>query len=216
MSVGPRGQRDEHKQGKRDAIVKAARALFERSPRMDATVAEVAERAGVAKGTVFLYFTSREAIELAVLEGELRDWLVGLDGDLEQGGAWTIERASATLVGSVVLRKLMLRLLARLESAIEHRVPEESSHALARWMAERFTATGARLEARLPTQLSRGEGARFLLRFRALATGLWVMSDRGASVTRALTEPALSSARVDFERELDGALSALLRGMIPR
>ena len=216
MSVGPRGQRDEHKQGKRDAIVKAARSLFERSPRLDATVAEVAERAGVAKGTVFLYFSSREAIELAVLEGELREWLDALDGELDQGGAWSVERAAAAMVGSVVLRKLMLRLLARLESAIEHRVSEEGSRALVRWTVGRFAATGARLEARLPGQLQRGEGSRFLLRFRALSTGLWVMSDRGASVARALADPSLSSIRVDFERELEVSLAALLRGMTAR
>jgi AcrR family transcriptional regulator len=213
MSVVSRGQRDEHKHGKREAIVKAARSLFDRSPRLDATVAEVAERAGVAKGTVFLYFSSREAIELAVLEGELRDWLDALDGELDAEGAWSVERATSAMVGSVVLRKLMLRLLARLESAIEHRVSDEASRGLVRWTADRFASTGAKLEGRLPGQLRSGEGSRFLLRFRALATGLWALSDRGASVTRALTDPSLSSLRVDFERELEASLAALLRGM---
>ena len=47
---------------RRDDILKAARAVFKQSGYEKAHVEEIARRAGVAKGTVYLYFPSKWAI----------------------------------------------------------------------------------------------------------------------------------------------------------
>ncbi len=217
MALKQRARRDEDKQLRREAIVKAARALLERSPRLDTTVAEVAERAGVAKGTIFLYFATREAIELAVLQGELEDWFDAMDRELavDGGGKWTAARVTQLLVSSVLLRKLMIRLLGRLEATLEHNVPVEVVEAFKRWLLGRVVTTGRRLEERLPI-LARDGGSRFVLQFRALITGLWMMSDASPTVAKLLADPEMAPLRVDFERELEAALGALLRGLSER
>jgi AcrR family transcriptional regulator len=50
------------------SILDAAERLLVRSPAKLASVAEVAEEAGLAKGTVYLYFASKEALLLALYE----------------------------------------------------------------------------------------------------------------------------------------------------
>jgi AcrR family transcriptional regulator len=47
---------------RREDILKAARAMFKHSGYEKARVAEIAQRAGVAKGTVYLYFESKQAM----------------------------------------------------------------------------------------------------------------------------------------------------------
>ena len=47
---------------RREDILKAAREVFKQDGYGKAHVAEIAERAGVAKGTVYLYFQSKQAI----------------------------------------------------------------------------------------------------------------------------------------------------------
>jgi AcrR family transcriptional regulator len=58
----------EDKQERADAILDAAERLLLRSPERVANVAEVADEAGLAKGTVYLYFPSKEELLLAVHE----------------------------------------------------------------------------------------------------------------------------------------------------
>jgi AcrR family transcriptional regulator len=57
---------------KRCAILDAARAIFSRKGYSDAAVEDVAEEARVAKGTVYLYFKSKEELYLAALVSDVR------------------------------------------------------------------------------------------------------------------------------------------------
>jgi AcrR family transcriptional regulator len=57
---------------KRAAILDAARAVFSRKGYSDAAVEDVAEEAHIAKGTLYLYFKSKEELYLAALASDLR------------------------------------------------------------------------------------------------------------------------------------------------
>jgi len=46
----------------RDVLVRAAREVFEKHGRLDARVADIADAAGVAHGSFYTYFDSKEAI----------------------------------------------------------------------------------------------------------------------------------------------------------
>ena len=56
---------------KREAILRAATCVFARNGYFNSKVADIASAAGVADGTVYLYFKSKEEIFGAVLEGHL-------------------------------------------------------------------------------------------------------------------------------------------------
>ena len=66
MVVIHRAVQAEDKAARRAAILAAAEQLIGRNPESFASVAEVAEAAGLAKGTVYLYFRTKEEIVLAV------------------------------------------------------------------------------------------------------------------------------------------------------
>lgn len=53
----------------RASLVKAARALFEKSGYLDTNVGDIARRARVAHGTFYTYFSSKEEIFSEVVEG---------------------------------------------------------------------------------------------------------------------------------------------------
>jgi outer membrane protein TolC/AcrR family transcriptional regulator len=58
---------------KRACILAAARRVFSRKSYAETAVEDVAEEAQVAKGTLYLYFKSKEQLYLAVLAGDLRE-----------------------------------------------------------------------------------------------------------------------------------------------
>lgn len=65
--MGTRARREREKEERRQSILKAARSAFFEEGFHRATVDTVAERAEVSKGTVYLYFDSKETLLAALL-----------------------------------------------------------------------------------------------------------------------------------------------------
>src|SRR5579872_5260606 len=61
--------------GKRDAILRAAIDVFAERGFFNAQVADVARAAGVAAGTVYLYFTSKDDLLVSIFERSMREGL---------------------------------------------------------------------------------------------------------------------------------------------
>src|SRR5258708_18265296 len=68
-----RARAPEEKSERRAAIVRAAEALARRDPACTCSVEQLAREAGLAKGTVYLYFRSREEMLLAVHEKQTHE-----------------------------------------------------------------------------------------------------------------------------------------------
>src|SRR5437763_3510346 len=60
---------------KRDAILRAATDVFAERGFFNAQVADVARAAGVAAGTVYLYFRSKDDLLVSIFERTMRDGL---------------------------------------------------------------------------------------------------------------------------------------------
>src|SRR5437762_14088944 len=60
---------------KRDAILRAATDVFAGSGYFNAQVADVARAAGVAAGTVYLYFRSKDDLLVSIFERSMREAL---------------------------------------------------------------------------------------------------------------------------------------------
>lgn len=69
------GRRERNKQDKLERIVSAAASLFSERPASDVTTQEIADRAGVGAGTLFLYAKSKSELLLLVQNGAYRDAL---------------------------------------------------------------------------------------------------------------------------------------------
>src|SRR5512132_2217337 len=57
---------------RRASIISAARGIFARQGYTDTVVDDIAENAGLAKGTVYLYFRSKEELYMAALLEDAR------------------------------------------------------------------------------------------------------------------------------------------------
>jgi len=73
MTASTRQIRDASYERRRASILRAAREVFSRLGFAVATVDDVAERAAIAKGTLYLYFRSKEEIYLACLLEEVHE-----------------------------------------------------------------------------------------------------------------------------------------------
>ena len=73
--MGTRDRRSREKVARREAILTAAKAVFTEKGLLASTIDDVADRAEVAKGTIYLYFKAKEEIFAALMDEGLE--LVG-------------------------------------------------------------------------------------------------------------------------------------------
>lgn len=213
MSYMRRAVREDQKLRRREAFLDVAWRLFEEKPFSEITVGEVAGEAGLAKGTIYLYFASKEEVFLGALERQLGAWFDYLDGRLEgMGGGCEVPEVVALLCGSLEERPALARALAVMHGVFEQNVGLEAMTRFKQALLSRLTRTGVLLEGCLPG-LGGGDGLKALLRAHALIVGLWQLADPPAASRQVIEERGMEGFRVDFAREFPESMEALLRGM---
>lgn len=210
---GRRARSPEAKIARRGQILDAAHRLLIDADLGGVAMDDVAREAHVAKGTLYLYFRTREELFLGLLEQAFEDWFDELDAKLAGGQGWIPATALADLVtGSLGRRLLFRRLLAQLGPVLEHNLEDERALRFKWRIAGRLATTGALLERRT-VYLRPGDGPRLLLHLQAFAAGLQPLAEPAAPVRHALQAPGLDVLRVEFAKEFRAAVGALLTGL---
>src|SRR5262249_24542136 len=110
MVVRQRAIQAEEKAERHHAILDAATRRLLREPDRVANVAEVADEAGLAKGTVYLYFPSKEELLLALHERNIDGFFRPLIERLESPQPVTIDDIFALTHEHLIAPPLFLRL----------------------------------------------------------------------------------------------------------
>ncbi|MBN9680861.1 MULTISPECIES: TetR/AcrR family transcriptional regulator [unclassified Corallococcus] len=210
-----RARRDEDKEARRRELLDAARALFEATSFAEVKMADVAARTGLAKGTVFLYFPTKEALFLALLDDLLTAWFAKLNGLLAEGGTWTGHQLARTVAGSLEGEETFTRLLALAQTVLEQNVTVAQAQAFKERVLVSMGTTAALLQARL-SFLTPESAVQLIRHVHALMTGLRQMADIAPVAREVLTLPHMAPLRVDFSAELTAAITTLLRGLEAR
>lgn len=211
LGPGRRAIDESMKERRRRDLLDAALRLLERQPYETLTMSAVAAAAGVAKGTTYLYFPTREALFLALLAEHYAAWFDDLDACLK-GDVPAVEAWVGWVVTELAARPMFLRLAALLHVVLEANVPVADALAFKRALAARVVASGGMLECTLG--LAAGLGARLLLWLQAVVPGLAQMATPPPALHQALRgDAALAGFLVDFSTELRALLLALIRGL---
>jgi AcrR family transcriptional regulator len=199
----------EDKNERRAAIVEAASGLLRRDPSASFSMEELARRARLAKGTLYLYFGTREEVLLAVHDTQMQELFDALDRALGRPpvDAATISRG---VLDFLKRRPEFFRLSTGCHGALERSISPAASQAHRELVAARLVSIGARIE-RLYPGMRPGEGATLLKSCYALMLGLWQLAASPLRVPHApqRTVPEPEALRIDFEQQISDALTDL-------
>ena len=189
---------------RRAAIVDAVHELARRDLSASYSVEQLARKAGVAKGTVYLYFKTREEMLLAVHEKHAHELFDVVERAL------AAPAASARKVVRAGLRYLKAHpefypLAAGCRGMLDRNVSTEAAFAFKVSLGRRLEPLGARIEQLYPG-LRRGEGAVLLMNSYAMIVGLWQLADPPLSLRPVMNRPEMQLFKLDFERQLTAAL----------
>jgi AcrR family transcriptional regulator len=212
MIIRARAVLAEDKQERQQAILDAAERLLLRSLDRVANVAEVADEAGLAKGTVYLYFPSKEELLLALHERHVAEFFAALIALLGRTQPVTFDEVLAITRKHMIEVPTFLPLATRCFGIMGTEVPRETAIAFKERMSVRMREAAAGLERHF-ADLPPGGGVPLLRHSYALILGLWQMS---STQPIELPEGTQECPMVgfDYAEELARGLRALWRGAV--
>ena len=120
VSINQRARSAEQKELRRHAVLEAAETYFHEVGYEAFSMAQLAKNTGVAKGTLYLYFKTREELFLTLYERSLIRWSQVFIADLSD--SMTSKAFAQALYLTAIADGTFLPLLIRLEHVIEHNV----------------------------------------------------------------------------------------------
>lgn len=194
-----------------EAVLSSGALLFASREFDDVSMAEIAKGSGLAKGTVYLYFETKEALFLQLLSDEMRAWFedtaAALAGPVSEPST-VVHVIAATLSG----RPLLPRLLGLLHPILEQNVEGETLFAFKSRLLE-LTANSANLFERV-LSLPAGAGVSLTLWMHALTIGLAQIAAPSPAVKGLMqADHSLTTFQIDFSTEVEAALNALFIGI---
>jgi AcrR family transcriptional regulator len=201
----------DEKAARRLRMLEAAAELLASWSYVDITMARLAASAGVAKGTLYLYFRTKEELFLELYELRLGSWYDDLE-TLALAGTETIEPAVAARVisSTIATRPILVRLHGILHCALGFHVDAETTAAFRRRQSLKIAPLAAALAGRI-SGLTDDRAFRFLIRLEAVVGGLSSTAIPPTSRTRSFADAEPVALDIDFETELREIVTALLR-----
>lgn len=162
----------EDKQRRRGDILDAVDRLQLARSERDTSMADVAKAAGLAKGTVYLYFDSKEAMLVAAYARKVDAFFDELIAAIEQSDTFGIEELAALARRHLTEPPAYMALAGQCMAFLDKPAAASEVAALSARIAERLAQAGSGIE-RHYAQLPPGEGTRLLIHGYALIVGLW-------------------------------------------
>jgi AcrR family transcriptional regulator len=202
------------KQQRFQDILNTALQIFEQKSFQDLTMAELAAQTGLAKGTLYLYFKTKEEVFLAVLEQLLANWFEEVNARLAKG-AITVSELVSLFTQALKRQASLRRLLAMSNSVLEQNIELKRALHYKHYLMTNLNRTGALLEQSLPGLQASGDGALLLLRTQALLVGLQNLADPPAMIQQLIkSKPELAILDIDFDNQLVQTLTLLIQGSV--
>jgi AcrR family transcriptional regulator len=192
------------KSERRAAIVQAAAAILRRNPSASFPVEELARRAGLAKGTVYLYFRTREEVLLA-LHARQSEELFGVVERALSAGDSHARRVVEDGLAYLRAHPEFYPVAGNCRHMLDTNIGTEAALAFKLGIARQLEPIGRRIEELYPG-LAKGEGVALLTNCYALIIGLWQQADPPLSLRKAMHLPEMAIFRIDFEKQLVAAL----------
>jgi AcrR family transcriptional regulator len=216
MIVRARASREEEKLERRKEILDAAHRLFADRPDGLPSMDELALAAGVAKGTLYLYFPSKEEVLVDLHQRYLHEFFDRLTGLLESKADFTLEDFLALTRGEVLEHPTRLSLASLAVGLSERNIPPEAALRFKMVLGKRLIDVGERLGRAFG--LDPEQCTRLLNVSYGLILGLWQLKGcMGSARYQHLLEPEIARAFVtEYPTETLGALRTLWSGAIER
>ena len=208
-----RATSDLQKEQRRDVILAAANDLIREVGFFDVSMSMISKRAGIAKGTIYIYFETKEEIFLCLTLDELRSWLTQLMTELSDINKPIRNDQFLEIVRRTLSeRQSLYSLISLMHLVLEKNVSYKQALHFKRTLLSLMMDVSGLIEAALPYMIE-GDGVKLLTQLHCLLLGWSQMTQVSPVMDQVLAEPDLKVFRFDLEEALFSSMSIMLAGL---
>lgn len=205
-----RGQ--EEKQRRKKDILRSAMELFSLNAGSMPSVNEIAKRTNLAKGTIYLYFKTREEIYVELLIEKFNLWTDHIEQSISSKPVDT-ESVVNGICEYVQTDKDLLLLASTLHSILEKNITVEKHYQFKRSLFTNLKSSAKRICAYFPS-LNTGSATMLLLKSYSTILGIWQVSSLPEPEKGTDQEKEYNELKIDYYSTIRSALLALWKGTL--
>ena len=214
MAVRKRAINEKDKLKRREKFLKTAWQLYEKKDGTLPTISEIAQKAGLSKGSVYLYFKTKNEIFLSLYMHQLRLWHDSVTEALENHqGEISISEYARMSSQYLVENPLVLKMGSIASSLFEGNADESLFLEFKIELAGLLDAR-SHLTCRLFPGLSADQWVKVHLRIYALIFGLWQMFYSPRQVKKLLQEARINVFEPEFSESVVESVTTFLQGAL--
>ena len=206
-----RATRDLERDARRAQMLEAAEELLRDWTYNDITMDRIADRCRLAKGTLYLYFRTKDALFFALFEEQLFAWYSELE-ELAARDTGTVDPtvAARVIASTLAARPTLVRLHGLVCSSGGRDIDPDAVVGFRRRQEHAMRRLATALSKRI-RGITDSRAVRFVVRLEAVVGGLSWAAFPPPPLAHAYREEELTLFLPDFENELSDIVTALLR-----
>ena len=209
--IKKRARGEEQKKERSNQILKAAASLLENIDYAEISMNQIAEKVGLVKGTLYLYFKTKEELFLALHQQEIQVILATWQESVEKmTNSDQLPDISAT---AFLNRPLLMILLSVTNQVLEHNISFEMAKKFKLETHEKLGMLATAVEQNCDWMQS-GQGSEFVMYVASYATGLWSSTQPAPIIEEVYKQiPELVVGQMGFSNALQKGVRWLYQGM---
>ena len=194
----------------------AAVTLFKEKRFEDVTMIDIAKKAAVSKGTLYVYFLTKEAIFLDHAKDQIHLFFNGLNQHLDScDNTGEISEVVSAINKAYTQSIDMIRTLSVLHTVLENNAGFDRALKFRTELIPLIENTGLLFEKYLDF-LKQGEGKRLILTIHGISLGFHQLSNPTEVIKKVQQAPNMDLYDFDFKTALLNTVDLLLTGMETR
>ena len=215
MAIKKRAISEKDKQKKKEKILKTAWNLFKKAGGKLPTVALIAQKSGLSKGTVYLYFRTKEEIFLQLYLNKLQEWHESVAEKINKCSEKISEVEFAEIITDYVIKNpLLLRLGSLVRGVLEEKTKDEGIVESRMQIAHLLECCGQLTCQNFPG-VTLDQAVKIHMRIYALIFGLWQITSNPERIRRLLKKAEIDAFEPTFSESVVESVATLLRGALP-
>lgn len=216
MAVLKRAISEKDKLKRREKILKTARVLFDKNDGTLPTISEIAQKAGLSKGSVYLYFKTKNEIFLSLYMNHIRLWHDSVVESLENfDREITVAEYAMLLTQYLISNPLVLKMWSIINvfftGDIDEKMFMDFKIQLAGLLKER-----GKLTHRLFPDLSMDQWLEIHFRIFALILGLWQVFYSPNQMKKLLRESQINIFEHNFSDSVVDSVTTFIKGALQK
>lgn len=203
-----RAVKESDKSAKKSQLIKHAANLLHKREFTDLSMEEVAQSAQIAKGTLYLYFQTKEELYLEVLKKDYEEWFKALNDFLIKSKTIDKKIFIRWLLNSLKERPRFLKMLPMSATILEQNVSESCITEYKKLLSSLLTTASVSLCSALHLK-SPAEALHLLLQFHIAAVGAWSLGFPNPQVQSVIKNHRLRIFDLDYFDTLEKILLKL-------